>query len=117
MRTSFRNATNSTAQIVKVTPNYLLVEIVPGVLAMVPKGEFDPNAQYSPGQEVEVTLLTINHATRRITASIQHVADVSPEEIEELAHLEEDVIIGSVPGTGLGTIGDAVGVSAQTSAE
>ena len=39
------------AQIVKVTPNYLLVEIIPGVLAMVPKGEFDPAIQYSPGQE------------------------------------------------------------------
>jgi ribosomal protein S1 len=63
------------AGVVKVTPNYLLVEIIPGVLAMVPKGEFDPALQYSPGQEVEVTLLTINHATRRITGSIQHVAD------------------------------------------
>ena len=72
------------AQIVKVTPNYLLVEIVPGVLAMVPKGEFDPGAQFSPGQEVEVTLLTINHSTRRITASIQHVADIPPEEIDKI---------------------------------
>ena len=49
------------AQVVKVTPNYLLVEIVPGVLAMVPKGEFE-TAQYSPGEDVEVTLLTINQA-------------------------------------------------------
>ncbi|HEV2262832.1 MAG TPA: S1 RNA-binding domain-containing protein [Candidatus Rubrimentiphilum sp.] len=72
------------AQIVKVTPNYLLVEIVPGVLAMVPKGEFDPGGQFSPGQEIEVTLLSINHATRRITASIQHVADIPPEEIEKI---------------------------------
>ena len=39
--------------------------------------------QYSPGQEVEVTLLTINHTTRRITGSIQHVADISPEEFEQ----------------------------------
>jgi len=70
------------AQVVKVTPNYLLVEIIPGVLAMVPKGEFEPSIQYSPGQEVEVTLLTINHATRRITGSIQHVADIPPEELE-----------------------------------
>lgn len=85
------------AQVVKVTPNYLLVEIVPGILAMVPKGEFDPNAQFNAGQDVEVTLLTINHSTRRITASIQHVADVSPEEIEALA-ADED----------LGTIGDSV---------
>ena len=89
------------AQIVKVTPNYLLVEIVPGILAMVPKGEFDPNAQFGPGQDVEVTLLTINNATRRITASIQHVADVPPEELEALIPDEE---------VGLGTIGDAVGV-------
>jgi small subunit ribosomal protein S1 len=68
------------AQVVKVTPNYLLVEIVPGVLAMVPKGEFDPQKQYSPGEEVEVTLLTINMSTRRITGSIQHVMDVNPDE-------------------------------------
>ena len=87
------------AQIVKVTPNYLLVEIFPGILAMVPKGEFDPAAQFNAGQDVEVTLLTINSATRRITASIQHVADVPPEEIEALA-LDEEV--------GLGTIGDSV---------
>src|SRR5271165_3299364 len=75
-----------TAQIVKVTPNYLLVEIIPGILAMVPKGEFDASAQFGAGQEVEVTLLTINQATRRITASIQHVADVAPEELEVLIH-------------------------------
>ncbi len=77
------------AQIVKVTPNYLLVEVIPGILAMVPKGEFDANAQFAAGQEVEVTLLTINHATRRITASIQHVADVPIEEIEKI--VEEDL--------------------------
>jgi ribosomal protein S1 len=45
--------------------------------------------QYSPGQEVEVTLLTINHGTRRITGSIQHVADVAPEEFEQLTASEE----------------------------
>ena len=77
------------AQIVKVTPNYLLVEVIPGILAMVPKGEFDASAQFGAGQEVEVTLLTINHATRRITASIQHVADVPLEEIEQYAAAEE----------------------------
>ena len=84
------------AQIVKVTPNYLLVEIIPGVLAMVPKGEFDPAVQYSPGQEVEVTLLTINHSTRRITGSIQHVADVSPEEFEQYG---VDGDLGSIAGS------------------
>src|SRR5271155_2581365 len=71
------------AQVVKVTPNYFLVEIIPGVLAMVPKGEFDTAKQYSPGEDVEVTLLTINQGTRRITGSIQHVADVSPDELAE----------------------------------
>jgi 4-hydroxy-3-methylbut-2-enyl diphosphate reductase len=80
------------AQVVKVTPNYLLVEIIPGILAMVPKGEFEAAAQYAPGQEVEVTLLTINHTTRRITASIQHVADVPLEEIEQLVVPEIDVV-------------------------
>lgn len=87
------------AQVVKVTPNYILVEIVPGVLAMVPKGEFDPAAQYSPGQEVEVTLLTINQSTRRITGSIQHVADVSPEEIAEFAYGDEPEPLGSIAET------------------
>lgn len=79
------------AQVVKVTPNYLLVELVPGILAMVPKGEFEGTAQYSPGQEIDVTLLTINHSTRRITASIQHVADVPPEEVEALAVQDESI--------------------------
>jgi hypothetical protein len=69
-----------------------LVEVIPGILAMVPKGEFDAGAQYNPGQEIEVTLLTINHTTRRITASIQHVADVPPEEIDRLVVPEIDVI-------------------------
>jgi len=80
-----------TAQIVKVTPNYLLVEIVAGVLAMVPKGEFDPAKQYSPGEEVEVTLLTVNASTRRITGSIAHVADVLPEEIEQYVQTDPDL--------------------------
>ncbi len=77
------------AQIVKATPNYLLVELFPGILAMVPKGEFDSAVQYAAGQEVDVTLLTINRQNRRITASIQHVADIPPEEIEQLASEEE----------------------------
>jgi hypothetical protein len=33
--------------------------------------------------------VSINHATRRITASIQHVADVPLEEIEKYAVEEE----------------------------
>ncbi|HUZ50351.1 MAG TPA: S1 RNA-binding domain-containing protein [Candidatus Dormibacteraeota bacterium] len=110
-------ANKMTAQVVKVTPNYLLVEIVPGILAMVPKGEFDPSAQFSPGQEVEVTLLTINEATRRITASIQHVADIPPEEIEALAIDEELVTPPSGTTPAVGTIGDALGAHAVAAAE
>jgi small subunit ribosomal protein S1 len=86
------------AQVVKVTPNYILVEIVPGVLAMVPKGEFDPSVQYSPGQEVEVSLLSINQTTRRITGSIQHVADVPPEEIAEYG-LDDGSPLGGIAET------------------
>src|SRR5581483_8797866 len=85
-----------TAQVVKVTPNYLLVEIIPGILAMVPKGEFDASAQYSAGQDIDVTLLTINHTTRRITASIQHVADIPPEEIEQLVVPEIDAVAPAI---------------------
>jgi len=84
------------AQVVKVTPNYLLIEIIPGVLAMVPKGEFDPQKQYSPGEEVEVTILTVNHSTRRITGSIQHVADVSPEEYAQYGVEGEVGSVGDV---------------------
>ena len=54
--------------------------------------------QYSPGQEVEVTLLTINQGTRRITGSIQHVADVSPEEIADYA-IDEVVPLGTIAET------------------
>jgi ribosomal protein S1 len=85
------------AQVVKVTPNYLLIEIIPGVLAMVPKGEFEPTKQYSPGEEVEVTILTVNHSTRRITGSIQHVMDVPPEELQQFTAEGE-----------VGTVGDAL---------
>jgi small subunit ribosomal protein S1 len=90
------------AQVVKVTPNYLLIEIIPGVLAMVPKGEFEPTKQYSPGEEVEVTILTVNHSTRRITGSIQHVMDVPPEELQQFTAEGE-----------VGTVGDALEAVAE----
>ena len=89
------------AQVVKVTPNYLLVEIFPASSRWCPRASSIRTQQYTPGQDVEVTLLTINSATRRITGSIQHVADVPPEEIEQYVHLEEDT---------LGTVADAVAV-------
>ncbi len=72
---------------------------MPGVLAMVPKGEFEPTKQYSPGEEVEVTLLTINQSTRRITGSIQHVADVPLEDFDTYVPETE------YAGGGLGTLG------------
>ena len=98
------------AQVVKVTPNYLLVEIVPGVLAMVPKGEFDPAKQYSPGEEVDVTLLTINQATRRITGSIQHVADVAGEGTDYVDYVPE---ADGYQGGGLGTLGQELAAAQQ----
>jgi hypothetical protein len=45
-------------------------------------------------------LLTINQGTRRITGSIQHVADVPPEEFAQYAPDVADV---------LGTVGEAIG--------
>ena len=47
--TSLYETNKLPAQIVKVTPNYMLVEVIPGILAMVPKGEFDATAQFSGG--------------------------------------------------------------------
>ncbi len=73
------------AQVVKVTPNYILVEIVPGVLAMVPKGEFDPSRTVQPRPRSRGHAADDQSGTRRITGSIQHVADVSPEEIADYA--------------------------------
>ncbi len=59
------------ATLTKATPNYLLVELLPGVTAMVPKAEFDPNDVPDPGATVPVKILSINPAARRITASIK----------------------------------------------
>lgn len=61
------------AQVVRVTPDYLLVEIVPGVLAMVPEGEFDRAMEYLPGEDVAVKLLEVDLSTRRIAGSIEHI--------------------------------------------
>ncbi len=85
------------AQVVKVTPNYLLVEVFPGILAMVPKGEFDPNKQYQSAEEVDVKLVTVNQSTRRITGSLR-VTGV--EDFTEYYHSEGE------HGT---TIGDLLG--------
>jgi len=58
------------ATLIKVTQNYLLVEILPGVTGMVPKSEFDGRTPPATGESVQVRLLSINVPSRRITASV-----------------------------------------------
>jgi len=58
------------ATLIKVTQNYLLVEILPGVTGMVPKSEFDGRTPPATGETVQVRLLSINVPSRRITASV-----------------------------------------------
>ena len=89
------------ATLIKVTQNYLLVEILPGVTGMVPKSEFDGRATPAAGETVQVRLLSINVPSRRITASVSKATNNSggnPEVAEFLASQEAQ---GS-------TIGDAV---------
>ncbi len=57
------------ATLIKATSNYLLVEVLPGVTGMVPKSEFDPNTPIQVGEQLNVKLLSINAASRRINAS------------------------------------------------
>jgi ribosomal protein S1 len=57
------------ATLIKATSNYLLVEVLPGVTGMVPKSEFDPNKPIQVGEQLNVKLLSINAASRRINAS------------------------------------------------
>ena len=55
---------------IKATANYLLVEVLPGVTGMVPKSEFDAANPPQIGEQVNVKLLSINAASRRINASL-----------------------------------------------
>src|SRR5215469_6320998 len=57
------------ATLIKATSNYLLVEVLPGVTGMVPKSEFDPNKTPQVGEQLNVKILSINAASRRINAS------------------------------------------------
>jgi ribosomal protein S1 len=59
------------ATLTKVTANYLLVELMPGVTGMVPKAEFDPAAPPEPGTVLQVKILSINVGSRRITVSMK----------------------------------------------
>jgi small subunit ribosomal protein S1 len=58
------------ATLIKATSNYLLVEVLPGVTGMVPKSEFDPAKPVAVGEQLNVKLLSINAASRRINASL-----------------------------------------------
>ena len=84
------------ATLIKTTPNYLLVELLPGVTGMIPKSEFDPNAPPEVNAQVPVRILSINLGSRRITASLNTdpTAVTTPAEAEpaaeEPAELETD---------------------------
>jgi len=77
------------ATLIKVTQNYLLVEILPGVTGMVPKSEFDGRTPPATGETVQVRLLSINVPSRRITASVTKASSNdggNPEVAEFLAN-------------------------------
>ncbi|MDQ6780085.1 MAG: S1 RNA-binding domain-containing protein [Candidatus Eremiobacteraeota bacterium] len=87
------------ATLTKVTANYLLVELMPGVTGMIPKSEFDPAAPPEAGAQLQVKLLSINLGSRRITASLDTSAEGQPaaqpeaqgaEAAAEPAELESD---------------------------
>jgi ribosomal protein S1 len=59
------------ATLTKVTANYLLVELLPGVTGMIPKSEFDPATALEAGAALQIKILSINAGSRRITASIK----------------------------------------------
>ncbi|MDQ2817726.1 MAG: S1 RNA-binding domain-containing protein [Candidatus Eremiobacteraeota bacterium] len=84
------------ATLIKVTPNYLLVELSEGVTAMVPKSEFDAAEAPAVSAEVQVKLLSINLAARRITASLLQGSDATQADDETAAD-------ASVPGSDMGS--------------
>jgi 4-hydroxy-3-methylbut-2-enyl diphosphate reductase len=52
------------AQLIKATSNYLLVELMPGVTGMVPKSEFDPAHPPAVGETVNVKILSVVPSSR-----------------------------------------------------
>jgi small subunit ribosomal protein S1 len=90
------------ATLIKVTQNYLLVELLPGVTGMVPKSEFEPTKPPATGETVQVRLLSINVPSRRITASILKASSATggnPEVAEFLAN--QDAASGTTIGEAL----------------
>lgn len=67
------------AVLTKVTANYLLVELLPGVTGMVPKSEFDPAAPPAAGETLTVRILSISVGSRRITASLTKAESAGDE--------------------------------------
>ncbi|HXM18124.1 MAG TPA: S1 RNA-binding domain-containing protein [Candidatus Tumulicola sp.] len=79
------------ATLIKSTANYLLVEILPGVTGMVPKSEFDPAKVPAIGETLNVKVLSINAASRRINASVNKAApqdEQTPEAATVTAQIE-----------------------------
>src|SRR5271165_2004935 len=76
------------ATLIKATSNYLLVKVLPGVTGMVPKSEFDPAKPVAVGEQLNVKLLSINAASRRIDASDVQASDEN-EAAEPPAAAEE----------------------------
>jgi len=67
------------ATLIKATANYLLVEVLSGVTGMVPKSEFDAANPPQIGEQVNVKLLSINAASRRINASLNKAKEATDE--------------------------------------
>ncbi|MBC5823849.1 MAG: S1 RNA-binding domain-containing protein [Candidatus Eremiobacteraeota bacterium] len=89
------------ATLIKVTANYLLVELFPGVTAMVPKSEFEAQDAPSPGDTVTVKLLSINVAGRRITASLLKASGTSETDPDIAPYLSAPETDAPPPATGV----------------
>jgi len=83
------------ATLTKVTANYLLVELMPGVTGMVPKAEFDPAAPPEPGTTLQVKILSINVGSRRITVSMK----ATSEQGDATSEAEHPAPVDAVPET------------------
>ncbi|HEV2038048.1 MAG TPA: S1 RNA-binding domain-containing protein, partial [Candidatus Eremiobacteraceae bacterium] len=78
------------ASLTKVTSNYLLVELLPGVTGMVPKSEFDPAAPPETGATLQVKILSVNVGSRRITASIKALDESGAQTAQAAQPVDSD---------------------------
>jgi ribosomal protein S1 len=79
----------ATAQ--RATANYLLVEVLAGVTAMVPKTEFNASRMPAAGETINVKLLSISVASRRITASLLKAAGEGGEQESPQPGVQGDI--------------------------